>query len=102
MGMEQRKSPRLPLDVEVDYKGRAMARSKNISKEGICLISGDKPDEGKILNLRFFLPQEANPIQAYAKVMWVKEAGEYYFEFGLKFWEIDGEDEKRLNAYFQE
>lgn len=98
----QRKCPRLPLDVEVDYKGRAMARSRNISKEGICLVSEDRPEEGKILNLSFFLPPEKEPIKAYARVMWIKDAGEHYCEFGLKFWEIEEEDEKRLNAYFEE
>jgi len=102
MGIEQRKNPRLPLDVEVDYRGRAMARSRNISKEGICLISEDKPEEGRILNLQFHLPGTAEPIHAYAKVMWVREASEHYFEFGLKFWEIDESDEKCLNAYFVE
>ena len=102
MGIEQRKNPRMPLDVEVDYRGRAIARSKNISKEGICLISEDKQEPGKILNLQFHLPGTAEPIQAYAKVMWVRDASEHYYEFGLKFWEIDEDDEKRLNGYFEE
>lgn len=102
MSENQRKFPRLPLDVEVDFKGRAMARSKNISKEGICLVSEDKPEKGKILNLSFILPSLDKPVQAYARVMWIQEASEHFWEFGLKFWEIDEEDEKRLNAYFQE
>ncbi|MBN2050606.1 MAG: PilZ domain-containing protein [Spirochaetales bacterium] len=102
MSIEQRQHPRLPLDVEVDYRGRAIARSRNISKEGICLISEEKPEEGKILNLQFFLPGADQPIQAYARVMWVREASEHYYEFGLKYWEIDEADEKRLEAYFRE
>lgn len=101
MGTEQRAFPRLPLDVEVGFQGRAMARSRNISKEGICLIAEERPEVGKILNLNFFLPGTAAPVQAYARVMWVKEASEHYCEFGLKFWEIDEDDEKRLNEYFE-
>jgi len=102
MGVEQRRFPRLPLDVEVDFKDRAIARSKNISKEGICLVSEDRLEEGKILNLRFFLPDTVEPIHAYAKVMWVRDASEHYCEVGLKFWDINEQDEKRLNGYFEE
>lgn len=95
-----RKSPRLPLDVDVDYKGRAMARSKNISREGICLISEDEPEAGRILNLQFHLPGQEEPVSAYAKVMWVNQPSEHLYEYGLKFWDIDGDDEKKLTAYF--
>ncbi len=100
MNDEKRTHPRLPLDVEVDLRGRAIAHSRNISREGICLVSEDRQEAGKILNLSFFLPETADPIKAYAKVMWTKAVSEHYYEFGLKFWDIDPEDEKRLNDYF--
>jgi hypothetical protein len=100
MGTEKRTHPRLPIDVEVDLRGRALARSRNISREGICLISEDVQEVGKILNLSFFLPGVPAPVKAYAKVMWVKAVSEHYFEFGLKFWDIDPDEERLLNDYF--
>jgi hypothetical protein len=100
MESEKRTHPRLPLDVEVDLRSRALAHSRNISREGICLVSEDRQEAGKILNLSFFLPGVPDPVKAYAKVMWVKPVSEHYYEFGLKFWDIDPDDEKRVNDYF--
>ena len=52
-GEEKREFPRLPLDVRVNFMENAFAKSKDISSGGICLISEEALEDGKIYKLSF-------------------------------------------------
>ena len=97
---EKRKAPRLPLDVEVNSTQNALARSKNISEGGLCLISENAMENGKIYNLLFHMPVSEEPVQALGKVVRVEKVSEHFYEYGITFWEIKETDREKIRAYF--
>ncbi len=102
MDIEKRRIPRLPLDVEVNYSGRAIARSKDISEGGICLISEEELIPEDYITLIFHLPPTDEQIKAYGKVMWSNKVSEHLFETGINFWDIDEMDLEKIKTYFIE
>jgi len=100
MDTEKRQLPRLPLDVEVNYSSRAIARSKDISEGGICLISEEELQTEDYLTLVFHIPPSDEKVEAYGKVMWSKKASEHLFESGINFWDIDETDLEKIRSYF--
>ncbi len=97
----KRKCPRLPLDVEVNFSQKAIARSKDISEGGICLITEEELEKDKIYTLVFNLPT-GKPIKCFGKIAWSKQATEHLFEQGALFWEIDSSDKKKIQDYFEQ
>ena len=97
---EHRKHPRLPLDVQVNLREYAIARSKDISRKGLGLISENPLTVGTIYNLTFHMPDSQEEIKAFGKVRWVNQVSENYHESGIEFWDIDDQDRKKIEAYF--
>lgn len=97
---DKRKSPRLPLDVQVNYQGNAFAKSKDISSGGICLITDEALEEKKIYTLVFSFPGEAERLECFGKVAWTKQASEHMYESGLSFWDIGKDLQKKIDGYF--
>jgi hypothetical protein len=95
---DKRKYPRKSLDVLVNYKKTHIARSKDISQGGICLISDEALEVGAFLNLVFYLPNKEE-IQALGKIKWSKKASETLFESGVEFWQLDDSQTKRIDSY---
>ena len=99
MGIDQRRAPRLPLDVRVNYSFDAIAHSKDISEGGICLITEEELAAGKMLNIQFILPENERKIQAIGKIMWCRKATEHYYESGIEFWDIADKDKEAIKRY---
>jgi len=97
---ESREFPRLPLDVQVNYKENAFAKSKDISSGGICLITEEALEMGKIYKLAFSFPGETELLESLGKAMWSKSASEHLHETGLSFWDIAKELQKKIDNYF--
>ena len=53
MAGDQRRAPRVPIDVRVNYDFDAIAHTKDISEGGICLITEHPLTEGKMISLVF-------------------------------------------------
>jgi Tfp pilus assembly protein PilZ len=102
MGEEQRRSPRRSLDVEVNFAFNAIAHTKDISAGGICLITDRELEETKLFRLNFFLPDEAEPVELYGKVVWSRPAGEHHYESGVSFWKVDSVTTERLESFLKE
>jgi hypothetical protein len=98
---DQRAAPRLPLDVEVNFMERGMARSKDVSEGGICVIAEDEIPQGKIYNLSFVIPSTGERFTAFAKVVWNRKAGDHLYENGLEFWHMDDEAKDILHDYLK-
>ena len=98
---EKRKSPRLPLDVQVNYQGNAFAKSKDISSGGICLITEEALEEKKIYKLAFSFPGEKELLESFGKVMWSRQATEHLYESGLSFWDIEKNLQEKIDNYFE-
>lgn len=99
-GDEKRQCPRLPLDVQVNYKENAFAKSKDISSGGICLITEESLEEGKIYKLSFAFPGESERLECLGKVMWSIQASEHLHEAGLSFWNIESSLRIMIDKYF--
>ena len=99
MNQDQRRTPRVSLDVQVNYATRAIAHSKDISKGGICLITENPMTIGKIYTLAFTLPGEDRELQIFGKVAWSRPAGSSHHENGITFWDVDPSVKKLVTTF---
>ena len=91
----------MPLDVRVNCDFDAICHSKDISEGGICIITQQPAEVGKMLNLEFLLPDRVNPIESFGKVMWCKKAIEYLYENGISFWDIKDKEQLEIKKYLE-
>ena len=98
-GEDKRRSPRVPLDVHVNFAFDAIAHTKDISEGGVCIISESKLEVGKFLNLVFRLPDRDLDVQVIGKIMWSKQSSQSYFENGVQFWDISKEAQREIAQY---
>jgi len=85
----------------VKEKCKASSKITNISKDG-ALIMLDRPlREGDELNLSMDVPGDNVPIFASCEVAWQKAPlpDDRYYETGVRFKKIDGQDKGRLLEY---
>lgn len=99
MNHDQRRAPRVSLDVQVNFASRAIAHSKDISEGGICLITETPMTVGKIYTLAFTLPGESRELQIFGKVAWVRPAGASHQENGITFWDVDPSVKKLVTTF---
>ncbi len=96
---EKRQFPRFYLDILVNYSTNAKTRSKDISQEGICIITKKAFKKDSYLNLVFTLPEDTKEIKAYGKVVWSKMKKSNLYENGIKFWHISNFDKEKIKKY---
>ena len=99
MSEDKRKHPRIPLDVVVNFSTNAIARSKNLSESGICLIHDEELDINKIQSFSFFIPDTNERIKAFARIKWTKKVSPHLFESGLEFWDIEDDDLAKIKKF---
>ena len=112
-GAERRQFPRFNLLVDVSFNKasehdgkESLTVTRNISKGGVCLIAYEKVEEGDILVLSVFLPEEREPMKVRGRVSWVKEfsigedpeVGKRY-DAGVEFIEVDDDTLSILKNY---
>lgn len=79
---------------------KASSKVKNISKEGVLLVLGERLAEGSEINLSLDVPGDNVPVFAVCEVAWQKGADRSnLYETGVKFKKIDGPDRGRLLEY---
>jgi len=110
-GYEKRKYPRLPLNMGIKYEiadpqvpGTENTQTINISAGGICIIAFKEMAVGLNLNLRFFLPDDENTIQAKGRIAWAQEfsvgSGNHKaYNIGIEFTQIAEADSKKITKY---
>lgn len=99
MSDNRRSSPRAPLDVTVNCGTQAIAHTKDISEGGLCLITSEPLDQGKMIHLAFGLPGQTGTVTAFAKVAWSRKASTQYYSAGLEFWQIDETAKRAILTY---
>lgn len=100
MSKDNRKAPRIPLDVEVNYSSSGIAHTRDISEGGIGLITENELEAGSYLNLVFTLPYRNHKVEAIGKVIHCRKASEHYYQSGLTFWQIEDTDLDILKLFF--
>jgi len=106
---ERRRYPRLNLNIQVEYSvirgdEAAKTQSKNISAGGICLILYEDIQPDSILELKFYLPRDADPIKAIGRVVWrseivVADDKRTRFDAGIEFLEISDTDRTKITQH---
>ncbi len=86
--------PRASLNYET-------AKTKNISKGGVCLVTTHKINEGNVIRLELpVVSSSAKSIKAFCEVQWCqKTSADDTFEIGLSFIALKEEDAEHLNEY---
>jgi CheY-like chemotaxis protein len=107
---EKRQFPRFELKAPIKFKvptqkmDISMASIKNISGGGLCLLVNQKVAFGQMLQVEFVLPHDKTNVIAMCEVVWVDVLGEeseggYKYQLGIKFVEIDKQQQKAINRF---
>lgn len=111
--VENRAYPRVSFNVDVDYKivsaperaSSPTTRSKNISENGIRIVTLEKINPDTVLDLKFLLPGSKEAVLATARVVWAKEFmvgnlnSSKACDTGLEFVSISKEDKGKINQF---
>lgn len=94
------------LEVEsLDLQRVPLYVTANLSRGGMFLITRNPLPEHTEMRLRFTLPGDPDPIQALARVMWVREesaSGGPPPGMGVQFLQCSAADQRRINALVEE
>jgi type IV pilus assembly protein PilZ len=103
---ERRNFPRTHQTVEIFFKDTESfikAYIGNVGGGGLFIKTDEPIELNETLVVRFYLPQDKEPITAEGKVVWVTPKGvknpSYPPGLGLKFVHINPEDKKRLDDF---
>lgn len=117
LSFDKRKHPRINVTIPVQFKvinetDEAMialeekkillsGRSKDVSAEGLFLISDRFLEKGDILKLEVILPEEPKPVRAFSEVIWVSDHGlpEGKHGAGIYFMALRDEDADSIGRF---
>jgi hypothetical protein len=111
---EKRKHPRIQVSLAIEYKvvnetdeyyatlekKRSIHNgdSKDISSEGLFLMSDKCLEKGDILKIEMMLPDEDKPVRAFAEIIWLSDHSvpEGRHGAGIYFMALRDEDADRI------
>jgi len=108
---ERRQFVRLNVLTDISYTKRMpsevtkLSLSRNISSGGICLIVYEPLQKSDVLDLKIYLPEGSEPINAVGKVVWTKEfvmgdsPKNKRYDAGIEFVEVEKKDLERIQKY---
>lgn len=107
---EKRRFIRFDIALRVNYIVQAKKETrlmktgvtKNISAEGMQLLTEEKLEVGNKLEIKILVPEALNPVHLKGRVLWTKEAPsekEHSYNSGIEFAEIE-EDNKNTFLKF--
>lgn len=106
MDQEHRQHIRINESMTITYKilkGLASfsSKSQNLSEGGICLPAYQRLDEGLVLELAIYFPENEHPLTVRGQVIWRKDNPDKRFPFlvGIKIMSIDPAAKERLTNY---
>jgi PilZ domain len=119
LSFDKRKHPRVKLQIPVKFKlvnesevvalleQKKMIKtgdSKDVSADGLFLVSEHLLVPGDIVRLDVVLPHEAKPIRAFSEVVWCSDAGlpEGKHGSGIYFMALREEDKDRMHRFITE
>lgn len=82
--------------VQVEY---ITAKTKNISKGGLCIIMPHKINEGNVIRVEIPIDNNSKYIKAFCEVQWCKENSTGSFDVGVSFIALREDDLEYLNKY---
>ncbi|MBN1697475.1 MAG: PilZ domain-containing protein [Spirochaetales bacterium] len=76
--------------------------TRDIGAGGICLITTSPIEVGKVVDIKFHIPDEQKPVKVSGKIVWneeYKEGGGGKFYNGIQFIRIDEADRDLIGKY---
>lgn len=112
--IERRKFIRFDFDASIKFKlsessnvDKSMeAKAKNLSAEGLCIVTEKEIPRDRNIELNIFLPGKKRAVRVHGKIIWthrVKGADKSAagtFESGIKLYTVDKDDENTLLRYY--
>ncbi|MBN2735536.1 MAG: PilZ domain-containing protein [Spirochaetales bacterium] len=95
---ERRTRIRHNLDIHVRYSIKTKCRTKDITQQGMRILTKKALPEGQIIQLSIRLSK--SKINTTGRVIWTKALKPRLFEQGIEFWDIEEESIKALAEYF--
>ena len=101
VAQEPRRSPRAPVEVQVDYETAVAGHSVNLSQSGIFVRTTQPLPLGETLTLRFRLPGVGGELRIRGKVIWSKQepGGTYPQGMGIRFGRLPREQTAQIAAF---
>ena len=111
---ERRRFIRFDLDTNVKFKyfdnidENIRCKSKNLSAEGVCIVTDREMPRDKDVELDISLPGRKRPVRIRGKILWthkIKSADKKkqdHYEAGIKLYTVDKDDENTLLRYYCE
>jgi PilZ domain len=117
LSFDKRKHPRINVTIPIQYsvindteealavmeekKSILVGNSKDVSAEGMFLVSERLLEKGDILKIEVTLPDEHKPIRAFSEVIWVsdQDLGENKHGAGIFFMALRDEDADKVGRF---
>lgn len=117
LSFDKRKHPRIKVTIPVQYKvinetdeavlaleerkSLLKGDSKDVSAEGLFLVSDRILEKGDILKIEVVLPDEHKPVRAFSEVIWVSDHGltEGKHGAGIYFMALRDEDADAIGRF---
>ena len=108
---ERRRFVRFDKEIKIRYnlKDKSLdsqnSKTTNISKSGLCMVTYEKLEEKKYLDLELEVPDFPAPIKVTGEVAWTKDLkttdadGKRLFYVGIRFYKITPDTEAILLSY---
>lgn len=106
---ERRRFIRLKVPIEAKYvieedpnQARKHVATEDLSCDGLRFISGEKIDDGSIIDLNLTIPGAANPVHMKGKTIWSRKISAEDtspFEVGVEFMQIEEDNKNTFLKY---
>ncbi len=105
---EKRRFIRFALSSKIDYivqkepKVEKMGMTKNVSAEGMQLLTEEKLDTGKKIDFKIFTPDALNPVHLNGRILWSKEISKgekLSYCSGIEFGKIEEDNKTTFLKY---
>ncbi len=119
LSFDKRRHPRIRISIPVKYKvinqseevlalleQKRVTRSgdsKDVSAEGLFLISEQRLGKGDILKIEVLLPEETQPVKAFSEVVWISDSGLPLGRHGsgIFFMALRDEDSEKIKHFVE-
>ena len=111
---EKRRSPRAPVSIRIDYStvdALFWDFARNINEGGVFVETDSPLPVGTKVQLKFYLPGLADPVETQGEVVWVGRGGPGQSDedqgasrpgMGIQFTELSAENKQAINRLVQE
>jgi len=96
-GSERRKYKRVTIIQEMFFGDRGVRKMDDISEQGMFIATPDVFMKGSILDLKFRLFNQDQPVSVKAEVRYVQEG----VGMGVRFMNLKPEDRERIKAFVE-